>query len=62
MDDELELIDPEHPDVNEAATATARLLLRIHEQRLSPTAEADSTDATLNGDSQCPSTSPATQI
>lgn len=44
MDDELEWIDPEHPDVNEAATATARLLLRIHEQRLRPPAEIDSTD------------------
>ena len=62
MDDELELIDPEHPDANEAATATARLLIRIHEQRLRPQAEMDSTDAPMKGELQCPSTSPATQI
>lgn len=33
MDESLELTDPEHPDAKEAATATARLLIEVHEQR-----------------------------
>ncbi|HAN99113.1 MAG TPA: hypothetical protein DCQ98_17525 [Planctomycetaceae bacterium] len=33
MDDELELTDPDHVDAQDAAAATARLLLAIHRQR-----------------------------
>lgn len=33
MDESLELTDPEHPDAQEAATATARLLIAVHQQR-----------------------------
>ena len=54
MDDELELTDPEHPDAQEAATATARLLIAIHEQRhRQPTREAVPRDG---GEQACPST------
>jgi hypothetical protein len=41
MDEELELIDPDHPDAQDAATATARLLIAIHEQRQQQTTPDD---------------------
>jgi hypothetical protein len=62
MDDELELTDPDHPAAHEAATATARLLICIYEQRLCVPAELDSSDLVTKGDSQCQSTSNATPI
>ena len=33
MDDELTLTDPDHPNAQEAATATARLLIAVHASR-----------------------------
>ena len=36
MEDVLELTNIEHPDAQQAATATARLLIAVHEQRSRP--------------------------
>jgi hypothetical protein len=41
MDDELELTDPDHPDAQEAAAATARLLIAIHDSRRHPSKDGD---------------------
>ncbi len=41
MDESLELTDPEHPDAPQAATATARLLIAVHEQRARQCAVGD---------------------
>lgn len=41
MDESLELTDPEHPDAQEAATATARLLIAVHQQRSRQVADRD---------------------
>ncbi len=54
MDDELELTDPEHPDAHEAAAATARLLVAIHEQHRNQIAEEDVAES--EGEPPCPAT------
>ncbi|MBS0202890.1 MAG: hypothetical protein JSS49_08340 [Planctomycetes bacterium] len=41
MNETLELTDPEHPDADEAAMATARLLIAVHEQRSRQIAKGD---------------------
>lgn len=54
MDDELELTDPDHADAQEAATATARLLIAIHEKRRNEPAQQDVPQE--EGEPACPST------
>lgn len=54
MDDELQLTDPDHSDAQEAAAATARLLVAIHEQRCHQSAQQASQ---TTEEQQCQSTS-----
>lgn len=49
MDDKIELKDPDHPDAEKAAEATARLLIEVREERAG--------SKTKETNNQCPSES-----
>jgi hypothetical protein len=54
MDDKIELKDPDHPDAEKAAEATARLLIEVREERAG--------SKTKETNNQCPSESSPSPI